>query len=113
MMTLAKEYKTLLRNLLQTEDLQTVFQPIFDVTTSEPLGYEALTRGPLGHPLQYPNVLFEAAHVFGLLSELELLCRKLAFQRFSELQLTGKLFINVSPHTIEQAAFFKLVDTIC
>jgi len=102
MVKFPKEYKTLLKNLLVTEDLQTVFQPIFDVNSNLPLGFEALTRGPKNHPLQFPNDLFEVAHVCGLLSELELLCRKLACKRFSEQGLQGKLFINVSPHTIEQ-----------
>ena len=91
-MNFPKEYKTLLKNLLITEDLQTVFQPIFDVDNNVPLGFEALTRGPKNHPLQFPNVLFEVAHIHGLLSELELLCRKLAFKRFSKLNLSGKLY---------------------
>lgn len=96
------EYKTLCQQLIDSESLHIVFQPIYDVSANEPMGYEALTRGPSGHPLEFPNQLFEVAHTFGLLSKLELLCRKLAFQRFSELALDGKLFINVSPHTIEQ-----------
>lgn len=102
MMMYPKEYKLLLQELINEQNLQIVFQPIFDVIGQEPMGYEALTRGPVSHPLQFPNVLFEVAHAFGLLSELELLCRRLAFKRFAELELAGKLFINVSPHTIEQ-----------
>mgnify|MGYP001055943442 FL=1 len=94
----------LLRQLIDQERLSVLFQPIFDIDTRQPLGYEALTRGPVEHPLHSPNALFDAAHKCDLLSELELLCRKLAFRRFSELGLAGKLFINVSPFTIEQAS---------
>lgn len=101
-MMFSKEYNVLLQQIIKDESLQIVFQPIYDVGAQQPMGYEALTRGPAGHPLQFPNVLFEVAHEFGCLSQLELLCRKLAFKRFAELQLNGKLFINVSPHTIEQ-----------
>lgn len=94
----------LIEDLLQQENLTTVFQPIFDVVNSKVKGFEALTRGPQGHPLHSPLALFDSAESVGLLSEVELLCRKLAIQRFAELNLAGQLFLNVSPHTIEQSA---------
>ena len=96
--------RVLLKNILETENLTTVFQPIFDVSQSNVMGYEALTRGPIDHPLYSPAIIFDLAESVGLLSELELLCRKLAIKRFSELQLEGSLFLNVSPHTIEQVS---------
>lgn len=96
-------YRVLISNVLQSSSLRTVFQPIFDVSKSKVMGYEALTRGPEGHSLLSPSKLFEVAESAGLLSELELLCRKLAIKRYAELNLEGYLFLNVSPHTIEQA----------
>lgn len=95
--------KKLVNEIIQDASLTTVFQPIFDVSASRVMGYEALTRGPEFHPLYSPVKLFETAESVGLLSELELLCRKLAIKRFAELKLAGHLFLNVSPHTIEQA----------
>lgn len=95
--------RVLISNVLQSNSLRTVFQPIFDVSKSKVMGYEALTRGPEGHTLLTPSKMFDVAEAAGLLSELELLCRKLAIKRFAELKLEGYLFLNVSPHTIEQA----------
>lgn len=60
-----------------------------------------MTPGPQGHPLQYPDVLFGEAESLGLLSELELLCRKLAIQNFAVQKLKGYLFLNVSPQTLK------------
>lgn len=94
--------RVLLINIIETENLTTVFQPIYDVTKSSIMGYEALTRGPTNHPLHSPAIIFDLAETLGLLSELELLCRKLAIKRFAELKLEGCLFLNVSPKTIEQ-----------
>ena len=99
-----KVNKTLVLEILETPSLTTVFQPIFDVSKSQIMGYEALTRGPEYHPLHSPFKLFDTAESVGLLSEMELLCRKLAIKRFAELGLQGNLFLNVSPHTIEQAS---------
>ena len=90
------------REILQSNNLTTVFQPIFDSLNGTVMGYEALTRGPKDHPLHSPIQLFDTAENAGLLSELELLCRKLAIKRFAELNLTGNLFLNVSPYTIGQ-----------
>jgi EAL domain-containing protein (putative c-di-GMP-specific phosphodiesterase class I) len=42
------------------QGLYTLFQPIIDAATREPIGYEALTRGPEG-PLELPAALITAA----------------------------------------------------
>ena len=94
---------TLLRSLLTSRDITCVFQPIFNVEQNQVLGYEALSRGPFGTELHAPDVLFSVAEQYGLLSELELLCREIAISRFAELKLTGKLFINISPMVILDA----------
>ena len=103
-MSECSDKKQLVTQVLNNEQLTTVFQPIYDVSTSSVMGYEALTRGPEGHNLHSPLVMFSTAEQVGLLSELELLCRKLAIKRFAELKLSGNLFLNVSPHTIEQSS---------
>ncbi|AXT32674.1 GGDEF domain-containing protein [Pseudoalteromonas tunicata] len=90
----------MLVQLLTEQNISTVFQPIFDLANSCILGYEALSRGPKGHPLEFPNQLFLAAEQQGKVSELELLCRKKAIENFALLGLSGKLFLNVSPRTL-------------
>jgi len=86
-----------LKNILANKEITTVFQPIFNVIDETIVGYEALTRGPVDSELYPPDVLFSVATELGLLSELEILCRDKAIQRFAQLQLSGKLFLNISP----------------
>jgi|TARA_B110000116_G_scaffold88365_1_gene76835 EAL domain-containing protein (putative c-di-GMP-specific phosphodiesterase class I) len=90
----------LLDQILDLEEIHTLLQPIYNLPSGEILGYEALTRGPEGSGLESPLHLFKVAEKHGKLSELELLCRKKSIQRFAELQLPGRLFINVSPNTL-------------
>lgn len=87
--------KNTIQSIISNKLITTVFQPIFDIENEIILGYEALTRGPKDSILYSPEKLFSTAHDYGLLSELELLCRDKAISRFVELNLTGKLFINI------------------
>lgn len=86
--------------ILKSRNITCVFQPIFNVQANQILGYEALSRGPEDGDLHRPDVLFDTAAKYGLLSNLELLCREIAIKRFAELKLQGKLFINISPMVI-------------
>ena len=72
------------------------FQPIYDLLSGDVVGHEALSRGPQGSPLEMPDKLFSTAINCGKLHELELLCREKSLRRFSELGLSGKLFLNIS-----------------
>lgn len=81
--------------IIFSKNITTVFQPIFDIEHEIIVGYEALTRGPKDSEYHSPEVLFSKAEEYNLLSELELLCRESAIKRFVELNLTGKLFINI------------------
>ncbi|MBC9249781.1 diguanylate phosphodiesterase [Pseudomonas alcaligenes] len=86
--------------ILAHGDLHSLFQPIVSLSERRILGYEALTRGPSNSPLHAPIALFSVARNAGRLSELELAARKSACRRFRELQLDGKLFLNVSPESL-------------
>lgn len=89
-----------LHRILDKGEIQTVFQPIFDIAKQQILGYEALSRGPKGSQVESPERLFELANQYNKLSELELLCRDSAIRHFVKLALPGRLFINVSPITL-------------
>lgn len=94
-----------LADILAKARLQPVFQPIVDISRQCIHGYEALIRGPADSPLQAPRELFAVAVACGRLVELDLLCRKLAIERFVQLDLPGKLFLNIIPHTIIEHDF--------
>ncbi|TVU88335.1 GGDEF domain-containing protein [Vreelandella titanicae] len=94
-----------LNQIIAAEELHVLFQPIVDASQQAIYGYEALIRGPKTSPLHSPLRLFEVATQAGKLVELDLLCRRLAIQRFAELDLPGLLFLNVMPLTIVERDF--------
>lgn len=79
-----------------------VFQPIVDLTTGEVVGVEGLARGPEG-PLHGALELFDAAHRFGRLHELDLLCRVavLTAARANGDLVPPLVFVNVEPGIID------------
>ncbi|MFT6208301.1 MAG: diguanylate cyclase (GGDEF)-like protein [Colwellia sp.] len=87
--------KETIQSIISNKLITTVFQPIFDIENEVIVGYEALTRGPENTTLYTPDLLFQAAEQYNLLSELDLLCRANAISQFVELKLIGKLFINI------------------
>ncbi|WP_136065875.1 bifunctional diguanylate cyclase/phosphodiesterase [Modicisalibacter radicis] len=95
----------LLESILREERLTPLFQPIIDAGSRDIYGYEALIRGPVGTALHSPLALFDTAARTGHLVELDLLCRRLAIQRFMDLALGGKLFLNVMPTSLVERDF--------
>jgi len=87
--------KQTFQSIIENKLITTVFQPIFDVENEIIVGYEALTRGPANTDLYAPDALFAQAKRYNLTSELELLCRENAINKFVELKLTGRLFLNI------------------
>lgn len=89
-----------LDSLLSQHNLQTLFQPVFSIAQRDLHGYEALSRGPADSYLHTPQALFETAQRAGRRTELERACRHAACLRFHEMNLPGKLFLNVSPEAL-------------
>ncbi|MBM7561608.1 hypothetical protein [Fusibacter tunisiensis] len=57
-----------LENILKSEAIETLFQPIVDLKTAEIIGYEALSRGHVGSDLYSPVELIRvriSVTVFG------------------------------------------------
>jgi diguanylate cyclase (GGDEF)-like protein len=98
------EQLSALSSILTQSGLHSLFQPIISLSKRRILGYEALSRGPSNSPLHSPIALFAVARQAGRLSELEIACRQSACRRFSEQQLAGKLFLNISPESLLEAA---------
>lgn len=98
------EQLSALESILAHGDLHSLFQPIVSLSERRILGYEALTRGPSNSPLHAPLALFSVARNVGRLSELELLARKSACRHFRDQQLSGKLFLNVSPESLLESS---------
>lgn len=90
-----------LDDIINREVLYSVLQPIVDLRSHTALGYEALSRGEPGHMLQHPERMFQAAQQFDKVTELEQLCLRSAAHHFSQSQLSGLLFLNVTPQTLD------------
>lgn len=88
-----------IRTLLAGGGLHTLFQPILDGASREPIGYEALTRGPPGR-LHSPLALIRAASKAGMGVDLERACLSCALGTYRQLRLKGRLFLNVLPQTL-------------
>ena len=91
-----------LKEILLKRQLNALFQPIIGMQNGEIIGYEGLIRGPSDSPLHSPMNLFKVAKANGLTVEVEHMCRRIVLERFAELKLPGKLFLNVSPETLLQ-----------
>jgi len=98
--------KSSLDDLLARKALHTLIQPIVDLRSEKPLGFEALTRGPNGHLLQRPDLMFQAAQQFDRVYELDALCLETAITHYGKLNQQAQLFLNFSP-----VSLFMLADT--
>jgi len=106
---------TQFQHLLDTEAIQMHFMPIVSLRSGEPLGWEALARGPQGSPFYAPAQLFGFAEETDNLFRLEQICRKRALEHVRFLQPHQKLFINLDPRAIDdpyllRGNLFKLLQ---
>jgi diguanylate cyclase (GGDEF)-like protein len=85
---------------MERRQLSALFQPIVAMQSGEIIGFEGLIRGPSDSPLHSPLNLFKVATSAGMMTEVEHLCRRVVLERFAELALPGKLFLNVSPECL-------------
>src|SRR5688500_20247814 len=85
------------REILASENVYAVFQPIVDLKKQVILGYEALIRGPEDTVFFKPINLFETANQLGLDTELEIMCRTVSIGQYAELKLVTRLFHHISP----------------
>ena len=94
-----------LQEVLLTDQLSTVFQPIVELRKRSVLGYEALSRGPAGSVYQMPLRLFEMAAEADLVFELDRKCRRRALVSATSLPAGAKLFVNVFPSAMYDPEF--------
>lgn len=97
--------------LIETGGIRAAYQPIVDLTTGRPVGFESLARGPEGSQLENPAQLFPAAKAAGLAIELERACLRAAFEGAAASDLRGgvALFVNLEPGLIEGEELDRLL----
>ncbi len=97
-----------LRDIIDNKRLTILFQPIVRLSTREPIGYEALTRGPADGPWQNALYLFNFASEVNMFEELDATCRRLAAQQATFLHKKQMLFVNTDPAIINTSDFQRM-----
>ncbi len=88
--------------IVDSRRLDTLFQPVVHLATSEVVGFEALTRGPAGSDLESPVRLLHAAELAGRLAELDWICATNAYTAAvaADLHPSMTVFLNFHPATL-------------
>jgi EAL domain-containing protein (putative c-di-GMP-specific phosphodiesterase class I) len=90
--------------LVHSQGVVAVYQPLVDLHSDETVGYEALARGPAGTRLERPVDLFAAARAEGLEVEIERECQRAALEGALEVGMAPgqSLFVNFDPRMLAQ-----------
>lgn len=81
-------------------NLRTLLQPIVSFPDGRIVGYEALSRGPVGHTLERADLLFGTANQHGLGPTLESVCAEQALSATRHIPLPFWVSINLGARTI-------------
>ncbi len=83
--------------LISDAALDISFQPIWDLATSRPFGYEALSRPRSESGLSGPDEAFSIAESLGRAHELDAVCVRLIIAAAASLPPSALLFLNIAP----------------
>jgi EAL domain-containing protein (putative c-di-GMP-specific phosphodiesterase class I) len=103
---------SLLRELIRTETVTIVYEPIVDLTTKEVIGYEALARGILPQLPSSPAALLALAERCGMVLDLSRMLRQIAVARCSQLPGGPKLFLNVHAREVGDTGLLESLSKL-
>jgi diguanylate cyclase (GGDEF)-like protein len=93
------------RTLIAQGLLSTAFQPIWDMQSTHPLGFEALARPLPELGLSGPQEAFDVAERIRQLPELDTLCTRKTLEAAVNLPAGSVIFLNYSPASLVHGAF--------
>ena len=99
------ELSALVARVAATGAIRAVFQPIYNLVTGAPRGFEGLVRPLPNSGFNDPGTLFAAAEATGRTAELDIACLDVVMEAASRLRLPGSLTVNLSPRTLESDEF--------
>ncbi len=89
------------KDVLIHRQIETLYQPIIDLSTGGVFAHEALSRGPADSPFENPEVLFDYALKSDQVWSLEKICMQFSAERFVG-KRSGMLFVNVETELIHE-----------
>jgi len=95
------EKKEAVARLIEEGRIETLFQPIWNLDAQTLLGVEALTRPDPSYGLSGPAEAFDIAEQIGRVHQLDVLCVENALALAPELHPGVRLFLNLSPLTLD------------
>ncbi|WP_240416429.1 EAL domain-containing protein [Paenibacillus periandrae] len=101
-----------LLDIIELEKITVLAQPIMSLNSGEIFGWEILTRGPLNSVFHTPTELFDFAYQADLLSKMEFIVMKKAFEEISKRGIGEQVFINVTPVTLCHPLFLNQLLTV-
>lgn len=97
--------------VIEKQDFNIVYQPIYDLQQNRIIGFESLSRFP-GQPLRTPDIWFNEAAETGLSEQLEMITIKQAVKGIEHLPDDIYITLNVSPAHVISGAVIKLLDKL-
>jgi len=95
------ELSSLVARVAATGAIRAVFQPIYDLSSGHPRGFEGLVRPLPDSGFADPGTMFRAAEATGRTAELDIACLNTVMETAARLRLPGSLTVNLSPRTLE------------
>jgi diguanylate cyclase len=99
------ELSTRVRAVALGRELTPAYQPIVDLATGRPIGYEGLIRPAEASGFASPAALFGAAEMTGRTVELDRACLEVVVAGASSLPDDVLISLNISPRSFEAAEF--------
>jgi len=96
----AEKRKVRLQDIISAGAVRTFVHPVLRLSTSEVIGYEALSRGPENSEFERPDKLFKIAYDADLVLKLERLCRQRALETARKMPAGRLMFINIEPEAV-------------
>lgn len=107
----AQQRRAKLRQIIDDEEVHTLYHPVVRLADRQVIGYEALNRGPADGEFERPDKLFKIAYDADLVIKLERLCRRKAFAGAERLPKGMKLFINMEPESVADPELRQIMST--
>ena len=91
--------KEIIKGIIKNKSIYPVYQPIINLSDNSIYGYEALTIVKYDMDFNIEK-LFSLSEKYGMVWELEELCRKKALKNAINKPANTKLFLNVNPNVL-------------